>query len=58
MNTEAELKKEFGPQYAKRLETRLKRLAVNSLGQDFLENTYLKDGSRLGDNLKVIKAFS
>ena len=57
MNVEAELKKEFGPQYNKRLD-QAKRLAVNSLGQDFLENTYLKDGSRLGDNLQVIKAFS
>jgi len=57
LNTEAELKKEYGPQYAKRLD-QAKRLAVNSLGQDFLENTYLKDGSRLGDNLQVIKAFS
>ena len=56
MNVEAELKKEFGPQYNKRLD-QAKRLAVNSLGQDFLENTYLKDGSRLGDNLQVIKAF-
>ena len=51
------LKKEFGPQFNKRLD-QAKRLAVNSLGQDFLENTYLKDGSRLGDNLTVIKAFS
>ena len=57
LNVEAELKKEFGPQYNKRLD-QAKRLAVNSLGQDFLENTYLKDGSRLGDNLTVIKAFS
>ena len=57
MNVEAELKKEFGPQFNKRLD-QAKRLAVNSLGQDFLENTYLKDGSRLGDNLQVIKAFS
>ena len=57
MNVEAELKKEFGPQFNKRLD-QAKRLAVNSLGQDFLENTYLKDGSRLGDNLSVIKAFS
>ena len=57
MNVEAELKKEFGPQYNKRLD-QAKRLAVNSLGQDFLQNTYLKDGSRLGDNLNVIKAFS
>ena len=57
MNVEVELKKEFGPQFNKRLD-QAKRLAVNSLGQDFLENTYLKDGSRLGDNLNVIKAFS
>ena len=57
MRTEAELKKEFGPQYAKRLD-QAKKLAVNSLGEDFLNDTILKDGSRLGDNLKVIKAFS
>ena len=57
LNVETELKKEFGPQFNKRLD-QAKRLAVNSLGQDFLENTYLKDGSRLGDNLNVIKAFS
>ena len=57
LNTEAELKKEFGPQYAKRLD-QAKKLAINSLGQEFLENTYLKDGSRLGDNMTVIKAFS
>ena len=55
--TETELKKEFGPQFAKRLD-QAKKLAVNSLGSDFLENTFLKDGSRLGDNLSVIKAFS
>ena len=57
LNTETELKKEFGPQYSKRLD-QAKKLAVGTLGQDFLENTYLKDGSRLGDNLNVIKAFS
>ena len=57
LDVETELKKEFGPQFNKRLD-QAKRLAVNSLGQDFLENTYLKDGSRLGDNLTVIKAFS
>ena len=55
--TETELKKEFGPQFNKRLD-QAKKLAVNSLGSDFLENTYLKDGSRLGDNLNVVKAFS
>ena len=57
LNTEAELKKEFGPQFGKRLD-QAKKLAVGTLGQDFLEKTYLKDGSRLGDNLNVIKAFS
>ena len=57
LNTEAELKKEYGPQFGKRLD-QAKKLAVSTLGQEFLENTYLKDGSRLGDNLSVIKAFS
>ena len=57
LNTETELKAEYGPQFAKRLD-QAKKLAVNSLGSEFLENTYLKDGSRLGDNIKVIKAFS
>jgi hypothetical protein len=57
LQTETELKKEYGPQFAKRLD-QAKKLAVNSLGSDFLENTYLKDGSRIGDNIKVIKAFS
>ncbi len=57
LTTENELKKEFGPQYAKRLD-QAKRLASSTLGNDFLENTYLQDGSRLGDNLSVVKAFS
>ena len=34
MNVEAELKKEFGPQYNKRLD-QAKRLAVNSLDKIF-----------------------
>ena len=55
--TEEQLKKEYGPQYAKRLE-QANKLAVNTLGKEFLENTYLKDGSRLGDNFELIKAFS
>jgi len=57
MHTENELKKEFGPQFAKRLD-QAKRLASSTLGNEFLENTFLKDGSRLGDNLNVVKAFS
>lgn len=55
--TEAELKKEYGPQFHKRLD-QAKKLAVGTLGEDFLNNTILKDGSRLGDNLAIIKAFS
>ena len=57
LTTETELKKEYGPQFSKRLD-QAKKLAIGTLGQEFLENTYLKDGSRLGDNLNVIKAFS
>ena len=55
--TENELKREFGPQYNKRLD-QAKRLASSTLGNDFLENTFLQDGSRLGDNISVVKAFS
>ena len=57
LHTENELKREFGPQYVKRLD-QAKRLASSTLGNEFLENTYLQDGSRLGDNLNVVKAFS
>jgi hypothetical protein len=57
LNTENELKREFGPQYAKRLD-QAKRLASSTLGNEFLENTFLQDGSRLGDNIAVVKAFS
>ena len=57
LHTENELKREFGPQYVKRLD-QAKRLAISTLGNDFLENTLLADGSRLGDNLNVVKAFS
>ena len=57
LHTENELKKEFGPQYVKRLD-QAKKLAISSLGNEFLENTLLADGSRLGDNLNVVKAFS
>jgi len=56
-NTEAELKKEFGAQFNKRID-QAKRLASSALGSEFLNNTYLKDGTRLGDNIEVVKAFS
>ena len=51
------LKKEFGPTYNKRLD-QAKKLATETLGNEMLNNTILKDGSRLGDNVSVIKAFS
>ena len=52
-----DLKKEFGPTYNKRLD-QAKKLAVETLGSEMLNNTIMKDGSRLGDNVSVIKAFS
>ena len=52
-----ELKKEFGPTYTKRLD-QAKKLAVETLGSEMLNDTIMKDGSRLGDNVSVIKAFS
>ena len=53
----ADLKKEFGPTYTKRLD-QAKKLATETLGNEMLNNTVLKDGTRLGDNVEVIKAFS
>ena len=35
-----DLKKEFGPQFTKRLD-QAKRLAVGTLGEEFLNNTFL-----------------
>jgi len=57
LKTEVDLKKEFVPQFNQRLD-QAKRLAIGTLGEAFLNNTFLKDGSRLGDNIQVIKAFS
>jgi hypothetical protein len=54
---ELSLKKEFGPEFNKRLE-QAQRLAHSTLGQEFLNNTILNDGSRLGDNVFLVKAFS
>ena len=52
-----DLKKEFGPTYTKRLD-QAKKLATETLGNEMLNNTVLKDGTRLGDSVEVIKAFS
>lgn len=57
IETENLLKKEFGVQYSKRLD-QAKRLASETLGSEFLNNTILRDGSRLGDNAALVKAFS
>jgi hypothetical protein len=57
IEVEAQLKKEFGAQYGKRMD-QAKRLAQETFGNDLLNNTFLQDGSRLGDNPEVIKAFS
>ena len=56
-DVEAQLKKEFGPNYNKRLE-QAKKLASETFPKELLDETILKDGSRLGDNPEVIKAFS
>ena len=57
--TEAEknLRKEFGSTYNDRI-TAAKKLATSTLGNEFLNNTLLQDGSKLGDNPTVVKAFA
>ena len=57
LESETVLKTEYGSEYNKRLD-QAKRLASQTLGEDFLNKTVLKDGSRLGDNVSLIKAFS
>jgi len=57
LESETVLKTEYGAEYAKRLD-QAKRLATQTLGNDFLNKTILKDGSKLGDNVSLIKAFS
>ena len=57
IQVESELKKEFGAEFEKRLD-QAKKLAVETFGVDMLNNTLLQDGTRLGDNIEVIKAMS
>ena len=57
LESETVLKTEYGAEYNKRLD-QAKRLASQTLGEDFLNKTILKDGSKLGDNVSLIKAFS
>jgi hypothetical protein len=57
LEAESLLKKEFGAEYGKRLD-QAKRLASETFGKELLNNTILKDGSRLGDNVEIIRAFT
>ena len=55
--SEQDLRKEFGSTYENRI-TGAKNLATATLGADFLNTTMLSDGSKLGDNPHVVKAFA
>ena len=54
---EQELRSEFGSTFDNKI-TGAKNLAVATLGSDFLTNTTLSDGSKLGDNIQLVKAFA
>lgn len=54
---EKSLRSEFGPSYNNRISA-AKNLALNTLGSEFLNNTILQDGSKLGDNPLLVKAFA
>jgi len=55
--SEQDLRKEFGSTYENKI-TGAKNLATATLGADFLNTTMLSDGSKLGDNVHVVKAFA
>ena len=55
--SEQDLRKEFGSAYDNKI-TGAKNLATATLGADFLNTTMLSDGSKLGDNVHVVKAFA
>jgi len=55
--SEKTLRKEYGSAYKHRLHA-AKNLASSTLGNDFLNNTILQDGSKLGDNPIIVKAFA
>ena len=52
-----ELRKEFGASYQKEIQS-AKNLVHATLGKEFIDNSLLQDGTRLGDNPTVIKAFA
>ncbi len=51
-----ELRKEYGATFDRQIQS-AKNLAHATLGKEFINDTLLQDGSRLGDNPQVIKAF-
>lgn len=57
LDAEEVLRKEFGPSFNNKL-TGAKNLATATLGEEFLNTTLLQDGSKLGDNPTVVKAFA
>jgi len=57
LEAETVLRKEYGPAYDNKVNA-AKNLATNTLGAEFLRDTVLQDGSRLGDNPQVVKAFA
>ena len=54
---EQELRSEFGSTFDNKI-TGAKNLATATLGADFLNTTMLADGSKLGDNPQIVKAFA
>lgn len=54
---EIELRKEYGPAYDLKV-SQARNLATNTLGADFLRNTILQDGSSLGNNPQIVRAFA
>jgi len=50
------LRQEYGSTFDRNIQS-AKNLAHATLGKDFINQTILQDGSRLGDNPQVIKAF-
>jgi len=50
------LRKEYGATFDRQIQS-AKTLAHATLGKEFINDTILQDGTRLGDNPQVIKAF-
>jgi hypothetical protein len=57
IEAEKSLRKEFGPAYKDKINA-ARHLATNTLGNEFLSNTLLADGSILGNNPTVVRAFA